>query len=99
MKNASMREGTSKAAWDSILRNARMSASGFLVSSAEPASARNSRERDRAKRMSVEMPQLTRMIATARRTAIKAPPPPELRRSLSDELPQEPSRLERGAQP
>ena len=81
MKNASMRDGTSKAALLSILRSARMSASGFLVSSAEPASARYSRERDSARRMSVEMPQVIRMMATAIRMAIRAPPPPLLRRS------------------
>jgi hypothetical protein len=35
----------------SILRSAKIMASGFLVSSTEPASARNSRERDSASRM------------------------------------------------
>ena len=35
----------------SILRSAEIMASGFLVSSTEPASARNSRERDSASRM------------------------------------------------
>ena len=35
----------------SILRKAEIMASGFLVSSTEPASARNSRERDKASRM------------------------------------------------
>ena len=54
MKNASMREGTSKVACFSILRSARISASGFLVSSAELVSARYSRERDRARWIRVE---------------------------------------------
>ena len=86
MKNASMREGTSKEAWRSILRSARISASGFLVSSTEPASARYSRERDNARRISVEMPQVIRMTAMAIRMAMRAPLEPS-RRSRSPLVP------------
>ena len=43
----------------SILRSAEIIASGFLVSSTEPASARNSRRRDSAKRMTIDSSQAT----------------------------------------
>src|SRR5437588_5383000 len=66
MKKACMRDGMSGIAeWPSILRNALIIASGFLVKSTEPASAMNSRERDMAKRMTIESPQEIAMIAIA----------------------------------
>src|SRR5262245_43222875 len=58
LKNASIREGTSRRALAWILRKALTSASGLLVSSAEPVSARNSPVRDRAKRIRIDSPQL-----------------------------------------
>ena len=53
----------------SILRSAEIIASGFLVSSTEPASARNSRERDSAKRMTTERNQASAISAIAIRMA------------------------------
>ena len=53
MKKACMREGMAGiVALAEILRSAEIIASGFLVSSTEPASASNSRERDSASRTS-----------------------------------------------
>ncbi len=47
----------------SILRSADIIASGFLVSSTEPASARYSRLRESAKRMTIDSTQATAMSA------------------------------------
>src|SRR4051812_10011685 len=68
----------------SILRSAEIMASGFLVNSTEPASARYSRERDSASRTTSDNAQASAISATARMTTITAPPP-LLRLSLSDE--------------
>ena len=58
----------------SILRSAEIMASGFLVSSTEPASARNSRCRDSAKRMTIDSIQATTISAIAMTMAMPAPP-------------------------
>ncbi len=58
-------------------------ASGFLVSSTDPASARNSRERDNANRITLESSQATAISAMAITMAMKFPPLP---RSLSPSL-------------
>src|SRR4029077_20297708 len=58
----------------SILRSAEIIASGFFVSSTEPASARYSRCRDRAKRTTIDRIQHNATIATAIRLAAPAPP-------------------------
>ena len=50
-------------------------ASGFLVSSTEPASARYSRLRDSAKRITIDSSQATAISTTAMMIAIAAPPP------------------------
>jgi len=63
----------------SILRSAEIMASGFLVSSTEPASARNSRFLDSAKRIAVESSHAAATSATA---MMIASPPPPLPRSL-----------------
>src|ERR1700760_1694360 len=63
----------------SILRKAEIMASGFLVSSTDPASARNSRERDKASRTSCDSAQASAISATASRTTRMAPPPEFLR--------------------
>src|SRR4029079_2102880 len=68
----------------SIFRNAEIMASGFLVSSTDPASARNSRDRDSARRTSWENNQASAISKTARMMTMTAAPP-ELRRLLSDE--------------
>src|SRR6266478_7009642 len=57
----------------SILRSAEIIASGFLVSSTEPASARYSRLRESAKRMTIDSIQATAMRRTAMRIATPAP--------------------------
>src|SRR5215475_8729274 len=63
----------------SILRSAEIIASGFLVSSTEPASARNSRERDSASLTSCDSAQATMIRTTATRIMrMAAPPPPFL---------------------
>ena len=59
----------------SILRSAEIMASGFLVSSTEPASASNSRERDSAMRITSDSTQATAMSPMAMRIATPAPPP------------------------
>src|SRR4051794_5104901 len=61
-----------------IFIKAEIIASGFLVSSTEPASARYSRERDSAKRITSESAQASAISASAIRIATKAPPPPLL---------------------
>jgi len=77
MKKACIREGIEGiAACASIFRSAEIIASGFLVSSADPASARYSREREIAKRINTEAPKLNAMIARAITMASMAPPPP-----------------------
>ena len=58
----------------SILRSAEIMASGFLVSSTEPASARYSRWRDSAKRMTIDRIQATTISASAMTMAMPAPP-------------------------
>src|SRR5580693_3970986 len=58
----------------SILRSAEIMASGFLVSSTDPASASNSRERESAKRITSESTQATAMSAMAMRIATPAAP-------------------------
>src|SRR6478752_3905035 len=67
----------------SILRSAEIMASGFFVSSTEPASARNSRERDSASRTTSDSAQASAINATARMMTKTAPPPEPL--LLSDE--------------
>src|SRR5579871_5187258 len=72
----------------SILRRAEIMASGFFVSSTEPASARYSRERDSASRTSCDKAQAS-TISTTASTMTKIAAPPELLRSprpLSEEL-------------
>src|SRR6201999_1965605 len=71
----------------SILRSAEIMASGFLVSSTEPASARNSRERDSASLTSCDSAQATTISTTASTMTRMAAPPPPLRSLLllSDE--------------
>src|SRR5262249_30891608 len=68
----------------SILRSAVIMASGFFVSSTEPASARYSRERDSASFTTCESSQATTISAIAMMTTMTAPPP-ELLLSLLDE--------------
>src|SRR6202023_2228491 len=68
----------------SILRSAEIMASGFLVSSTDPASASNSRERDSASRTSCDNSQASAISATAMMMTTTAPPP-ELLRSLPEE--------------
>src|SRR5579871_4218105 len=63
----------------SILRSAEIMASGFLVSSTEPASARYSRERDSASRTICDKAHASAISATAMMTMTA--PPPELLRS------------------
>ena len=67
----------------SILRSAVIMASGFLVSSTEPASASNSRDRDSASLTTCDNSQASRISATAMMIAMIAPPAPLL--SLSDD--------------
>ena len=59
----------------SILRSAVIMASGFLVSSTEPASARYSRLRDSAKRMTIDSSHATAISATAMRSRSPRRPP------------------------
>src|SRR5258708_29835736 len=58
-------------------------ASGFFVSSTEPASAKSSRDRDNASRTTSDSAQASAISATARIITKMAPPPPLL--SLLDE--------------
>src|SRR5438270_3961220 len=69
----------------SILRSAVIMASGFLVSSTEPASASNSRDRDRASLTTCDNSQASRISTTAMITAMTAPPAPLLSRSDDEE--------------
>src|ERR1700738_4527004 len=62
----------------SILRSAEIMASGFLVSSTDPASASNSRERDSASLTTCDISQATTIRATAMITTMIAPPPEPL---------------------
>src|SRR3954451_4359707 len=62
----------------SILRSAEIIASGFLVSSTDPASANSSRERDSASLTTCDNSQAKRISATAMMTTTIAPPPPLL---------------------
>src|SRR5450755_357190 len=66
----------------SILRSAEIMASGFLVSSTDPASASSSRDRDSASFTSCDNSQASAISATAMMTTTMAPPPPELLLSL-----------------
>src|SRR6266478_3523034 len=68
----------------SILRSAEIMASGFLVSSTEPASASSSRDRDSARRTSCDNSQASAISATATMMTMTAPPP-ELFLSLPEE--------------
>src|SRR6202048_1664381 len=68
----------------SILRSAEIMASGFLVSSTDPASASNSRERDSASLTTCDNSQAITISATAIMTTTIAPPPEPLL-SLSEE--------------
>src|SRR6201987_3325780 len=68
----------------SILRSAVIIASGFLVSSTEPASARYSRERDSASFTTCDNNQASTISAIATMTTMTAPPP-ELLLSLLEE--------------
>src|SRR5437879_4577814 len=61
----------------SILRSAEIMASGFFVSSTDPASASSSRERDSASRTSCDNSQASAISTTATMTTTTAPPPPE----------------------
>src|ERR1700730_7266217 len=69
----------------SILRKAEIIASGFLVSSTDPASASSSRDRDSASFTTCDNSQATTISATAIMTTTIAPPPPEPLLSLSEE--------------
>src|ERR1700751_4635761 len=59
----------------SILRSAEIMASGFLVNSTEPASARNSRDRDSASLTSCDSAQATTISTTASTIISPAAPP------------------------
>src|SRR5215203_7434060 len=67
-----------------IFIKAEIIASGFLVSSTEPASARYSRERDSAKRITSDSAQASAISASAIRIATKAPPPLPFESELLD---------------
>src|SRR4051794_39355475 len=69
----------------SILRSAEIMASGFLVSSTEPASAKNSRDRDSASRTTSDNAHASAISAIARITTMTAAPPLLLLLSLSEE--------------
>src|SRR5260370_1403322 len=69
----------------SILRSAEIMASGFFVSSTDPASAKSSRDRDSASRTSCDNSQASAISATAIIMTKIAAPPPELFRSLPEE--------------
>src|SRR4029453_8040083 len=68
----------------SILRSAVIMASGFLVSSTDPASASNSRDRDSASFTTCDNSQASRIRAIAIITTMIAPPPEPLL-SLSED--------------
>src|ERR1700754_3434485 len=73
----------------SILRNAEIMASGFLVNSTEPASARYSRVRDSASLTTCDNSQASTIKITAMMMTTMAPPPEPLRsesESESEEL-------------
>src|SRR3984957_7649566 len=69
----------------SILRSAEIMASGFLVSSTDPASASSSRDRDSARRTSCDNIQATAIRATATMMTMTAPPPEPFRLSEDEE--------------
>src|SRR5436190_20692299 len=69
----------------SILRGAEIMASGFLVSSTEPASARNSRDRDSASLTTCDSSQASMIRAIAIMTTTTAPPPEPLLSLSEDE--------------
>src|SRR5260370_8549400 len=69
----------------SIWRSAEIMASGFFVSSTDPASAKSSRDRDRASRTSCDNSQASAISATAIMMTKIAAPPPELFRALPEE--------------
>src|ERR1700710_1471520 len=69
----------------SILRSAEIMASGFLVSSTDPASASSSRDRDSASRTTCDNSQASPISATAMMMTMTAPPPPVPLLLLSDE--------------
>src|SRR3977135_1412322 len=68
----------------SILRSAEIMASGFFVSSTDPASASRSRARDSARLTTCDSSQASAINATAIMTTMMAPPPEPLL-SLSEE--------------
>src|SRR6266478_6380809 len=68
----------------SILRSAEIMASGFLVSSTEPASAKSSRDRDSASLTTCDNSQASMIRAIATMTTMIAPPPEPLL-SLSED--------------
>src|SRR5215216_6493908 len=78
-----------------IFISAEIIASGFLVSSTEPASARYSRERESAKRITSESAQAMAISASAMRIARKAPPPLLFESELLEERDDDP--LHRGS--
>src|SRR6266478_2439297 len=69
----------------SILRSAEIMASGFFVSSTDPASASSSRDRESASFTTCDSSQASAISATAIMTTMMAPPPPEPLLSLSEE--------------
>src|SRR3954468_8597315 len=69
----------------SILRSAEIMASGFFVSSTEPASARYSRERDSASFTTCDNSQASTIRAIATMTTMTAPPPEPLLSLLDEE--------------
>src|SRR4030081_3029906 len=69
----------------SILRSAEIMASGFFVSSTDPASASSSRDRDSASFTTCDNSQASMISATARMTTKMAAPPPEPLPSRSEE--------------
>src|ERR1700754_3991977 len=69
----------------SILRSAEIIASGFLVSSTDPASASNSRDRDSASLTTCDNSQASIISAMAIATAAIAPPPEPLLSLSEDE--------------
>ena len=62
----------------SILRSAEIMASGFFVSSTEPASANSSRDRDSASLTTCDNSHASTISATAMMTTTIAPPPEPL---------------------
>src|SRR5712675_376246 len=69
----------------SILRSAEIMASGFFVSSTEPASASSSRDRDSARRTSCDNSQASAIRATATMMTMTAPPPEPFLSRLPEE--------------